>query len=139
MFLRQSLLSIKSAVTDMRYFAWSKLSRSLVHKKNFSLIWQVVFKLGYIFYPEGRISYLSWNELGKKSRATIIFGKFCKQAIIKLSLAYSLFTWHIFSWTFDLFLSKEILYGKTIMKYHSRACFWYWYWKSWCKIKTSYE
>ena len=36
----------KVAATDMRYFAKSKLSRSLVHKKNFSLIWQVVFKLG---------------------------------------------------------------------------------------------
>ena len=32
------------AVTDMRYFPSSKLSRSLVHKKKFSLIWQVVFK-----------------------------------------------------------------------------------------------
>ena len=40
---------IKGAVADMRYFARSKFSRSLVHKKNFSLIWQVVFKLGYMF------------------------------------------------------------------------------------------
>ena len=32
---------------------------------------------------------MSLNELGEKSRATIILGKFCKQAIIKLSLAYS--------------------------------------------------
>ena len=39
----------KSAVTDMRYFARSKFSISLVHKKNFSFIWQVVFKLGYVF------------------------------------------------------------------------------------------
>ena len=31
-------LQIKGAVTDMRYFAWSKFSRSLVHKKNFSLV-----------------------------------------------------------------------------------------------------
>ena len=37
----------------------------------------------------GRITLLSLNELGEKSRATIILGKFCKQAIIKLSLAYS--------------------------------------------------
>ena len=36
----------------MRYFAKSKLSRSLVHKKNFSLIQQVAFKLGYVFYQE---------------------------------------------------------------------------------------
>ena len=40
---------IKVAATDMRCFTRIKLSRSLVHKKNFSLIWQVVFKLGYLF------------------------------------------------------------------------------------------
>ena len=33
--------------------------------------------------------YLSLNKLGEKFRATIILGKFCKQAIMKLSLAYS--------------------------------------------------
>ena len=43
------LWSIKVAATDMRYFARSKFSRSLVHKKNISLICQVVFKLGYLF------------------------------------------------------------------------------------------
>ena len=31
---------VKAAATDMRYFARSKFSKSLVHKKNFSLIWQ---------------------------------------------------------------------------------------------------
>ena len=31
-------LCIKGAVTDMRYFARSKFSRSLVHKKSVSLI-----------------------------------------------------------------------------------------------------
>ena len=30
--------NFKGAVTDMRYFARSKFSRSLVHKKNFNLI-----------------------------------------------------------------------------------------------------
>ena len=30
------------------YFARSKLSRSLVHKKKFGLTWQVVFKFGYV-------------------------------------------------------------------------------------------
>ena len=30
--------SIKGAATDMRYFARGKFSRSLIHKKNFSLI-----------------------------------------------------------------------------------------------------
>ena len=43
---------IKGAATDIRQFARSKFSRSLVHKKNFSLIWQVVFKLGYVFCQE---------------------------------------------------------------------------------------
>ena len=46
------IVDIKGAATDMRYFAWSKFSRSLVHKYNFSLIWQVVFKLGYVFGQE---------------------------------------------------------------------------------------
>ena len=35
--------------TDMIYFARSKFSRSLDHKKNFSLIQHIVFNLGYIF------------------------------------------------------------------------------------------
>ena len=49
MFSEFLFANFKVAVTDMRYFARSKLSKSLVHKKNFSLIWQVVFKLGYLF------------------------------------------------------------------------------------------
>ena len=44
-----SISSLKGAATDMGYFARSKFSRSLVHKKNFSLIGQVVFKVGYVF------------------------------------------------------------------------------------------
>ena len=66
----------KVAAPDMRYFASSKFSRSLVHKKNFSLIREVVFKLGYFFVNRGRIPLLSFNELGEKSQATIILGKF---------------------------------------------------------------
>ena len=42
-------MDFKGAVTDMRYFARSKFPRSLVHNKNVSLKWQVVFKLGYVF------------------------------------------------------------------------------------------
>ena len=44
--------SLTAAVKDMRYFARSKFSKSLVHKRNFSLIWQAVFKLGYVFCQE---------------------------------------------------------------------------------------
>ena len=33
-----TFFSLKGAVTDMRYFARSKFSRSLVHMKNFNLI-----------------------------------------------------------------------------------------------------
>ena len=65
----------EAAATDMRYFARSKFSRSLVHKKNFSLIWQVVFKSGYVRILSREVGYLL-NELGEKSRATIILGKF---------------------------------------------------------------
>ena len=39
----------KVGATGMRYFAKSKRSKSLVLKKTFSLIWQVAFKLGYLF------------------------------------------------------------------------------------------
>ena len=40
---------LKIAAADMRYFARSKHSKSLVHKKIFSLVCQVDFKLGYLF------------------------------------------------------------------------------------------
>ena len=46
------LLINKVAATDLRYFTTSKFSRSLVHKKYFSLISPVVFKLGYVFCKE---------------------------------------------------------------------------------------
>ena len=59
----------------MSYLATSKFFMSLVHKKNFSLICQVVLKLEYVFC-QGRIPLLSLNKLGEKSRATIILGKF---------------------------------------------------------------
>ena len=73
-------LSLKAAATDMRYFATSTFSMSLVHKKNVSFICQLVFKLGYLFCQErGKIP--SLNEIGEKSQATIILGKFVNQAI----------------------------------------------------------
>ena len=46
------LCLLKGAATDMRYFARSNFSKSLVYKKNFSLIRRVVFKLGYVFCQE---------------------------------------------------------------------------------------
>ena len=42
----------KGAVTDMRYFVRSKFSTRLVHKEDFTLISQVVFKLRYVFCQE---------------------------------------------------------------------------------------
>ena len=76
--------------------------------KNIGLIWQVVFKLGYLFLKGGR------NELGEKSQGTVILGKFVNKT--KLSLAYSFQKMFFigrklkkaclhdifFSWTFDL-------------------------------------
>ena len=41
---------IKVTATDMRYFTRRKFSRSLVHKRNFGLIWEVVFNLEYLFH-----------------------------------------------------------------------------------------
>ena len=54
----------------------SKLSRSLVQKKNLSLIWPAVFKFGYLFYSRVRVPLLTLNELEEKSQATIILDKF---------------------------------------------------------------
>ena len=61
-----SSIVLKSAATDMR---------KKNYKKNFSLIWQVVFELWYIFCQE-RTPLLSLNKLGEKSWATKILGKF---------------------------------------------------------------
>ena len=43
---------LKIAATDVRYFARSKFSKSLVHKEHFNSIWQVAFKLGYLVCQE---------------------------------------------------------------------------------------
>ena len=59
-------LCIKGAVTDMRYFARSKFSRSLVHKKNVSLIWHVVFKLGHVFRHERKDTSLEFEWIRRK-------------------------------------------------------------------------
>ena len=68
-------VSIKGAVTAMRYFARSKFSRRLVNQKNFSLISQVVFESGYLV-RRGRIPLLSLNELREKPQEIIISSKF---------------------------------------------------------------
>ena len=43
---------IKVVATDVRYFARSNFCRSLAPKENFTLIWQVLFKLRYVFCQE---------------------------------------------------------------------------------------
>ena len=45
----QKPILLKAAVTIIRYFARSKFSTSFVHKKSFDLIWNVSFKLKYLF------------------------------------------------------------------------------------------
>ena len=67
---------VEVPATDMRYFARSKLSGSLIYKNNISLMWEVVFKLGYLedFVTRGRIPLLSLNKLGEKLQGTIILG-----------------------------------------------------------------
>ena len=59
-------LKLKGAVIDMNYFVWSKFSTNLVHKKNFTLICQVVSSYDTYFVRRGRISFFSLNELGEK-------------------------------------------------------------------------
>ena len=46
--LQDSRVFPKAAATYRRYLAMCYFSWSLVHKKNFGLIWQVVFKLKYL-------------------------------------------------------------------------------------------
>ena len=72
----------------MRYFARSKFSRSLVHKKNFSFIWQVVFKLGYVCQESwDTSSEFEWTL--RKVASENNSPQISKQGLIKLSLAYS--------------------------------------------------
>ena len=49
----RKLQLIKVTATDMIYFARSKVSKSLVQKKYFGLMSQVIFKSEYLFY-QGR-------------------------------------------------------------------------------------
>ena len=67
---------IAKHITDMRYFARSKLSRRFVPKKNFSFMWLVAFALRYLFCNRSRIPILSLNKLGEKLQAKIIISKF---------------------------------------------------------------
>ena len=60
----------------MSYFARNKAFRISFHKKSFSLMWNVVFKLGYLFVKEVRMPLLKTRSI-------------CKQATIKLLLADS--------------------------------------------------
>ena len=45
-------LKLKVAAPDMIYFASSKFSGSLVYKIKICMIWQVLFKLEYLFCQE---------------------------------------------------------------------------------------
>ena len=74
--VKMQFMPTKVAAKNMRYLARIKFSRSLGHKKMFGLIWQVVFKLEYLFFQMGRTYLLSLNELSEKSRATIILRNF---------------------------------------------------------------
>ena len=44
---------IQIAAADMRYFTWSKFSRSLVHNRKFGLIYRVAFKLENTYFVKG--------------------------------------------------------------------------------------
>ena len=96
---------------------------------------------------------MSLNELGEKSRATIILGKFennPKSNSNWLIFFENVLYWSkfkarshdvLFSWPFDPLLinsrylvigvyfspRQRNLHGKPIMKYQLRTCFWYWY------------
>ena len=73
----------------MRYFARSKFFSSLVHKNNFSLIWQVDDKLGYVFCQKRWYTSSEFEWTRRKVACNNNSRWICKQAIIKLSLTYS--------------------------------------------------
>ena len=58
----------KAAAADMRYFARSKFSRSLVHKKKFSLIWQSVFQVRILILSR-EVGYLFWIWINSENIA----------------------------------------------------------------------
>ena len=74
--LKYSWSMLKGAATGMRYFARSKFSRNLVHKKR--LAWYDKYFSSYDMYlvKRGRIPFLSLNELGEKLQAKLILCKF---------------------------------------------------------------
>ena len=122
-------LSTKGTATDMRYFTRSEAS-SLVHKKKFSLIWQASWDT--YFFKRGTIPPLSLNELGEKSQATIILGKFVsKQSQTLIGLYFSESFFHcskfkarshdvFFSWTFDLLLINS---RYLVISHHTKKTF----------------
>ena len=79
----------KGTATDTRYSARSKFSRSLVHRKNLTLICQVVFTLQYVFRQESYNTSFEFEWTRRKVATDNNSRWICKQAIIKLSLAHS--------------------------------------------------
>ena len=73
----------------MRYFVRNKFFESFVHKKNFGLIWQVVFKLGYLFLHGRQDTSFEFEWTWRKVASDNYYRKICKQTIIKLLLTYS--------------------------------------------------
>ena len=68
---------LKVARAVMRYFARSKFSMSLVHKKNFYLnMTSFILSHNIYFVKRGRIPLLNLNELGEMSQVKIILGNF---------------------------------------------------------------
>ena len=60
------------AVTDMKNFTRGDMfSRILVHKKDFGLKWQALFKFDTHFVERNRILLLNLNEFGKKLQTSI--------------------------------------------------------------------
>ena len=61
----------KATVINMRYFEGSTFFGSFIHEKTFGLIWQIVFKVEYLFVKEGRIPLLRLIKNGEKLQVTI--------------------------------------------------------------------
>ena len=59
--------TFKVTLTDATYFTRIKFLKSLVQKKHFGLIWQVVFKLEYLYCQERLDNYFefegTWQEV----------------------------------------------------------------------------
>ena len=101
-------LRVKAAATHMRYLARSKFLWSFVHKKDFCLIWRVDFNLEYLFCQGRQDTFSDFEWTWRKVTSDNYSREYCKQAIIKLLLAYNFGEIFIICQNLNIFFSWNI-------------------------------